>query len=679
MDELRELRRKMHESYLEKKKQDEESGASSNNIVENITQPPQPLVFQSNQFNEVNQLIPQENEQIEHNIQNEEEQQVHIEQQQQLNEEIEDDISENEDQEDENDNNIQNEEEQPPLPIFGMPGMPGGMPGMPFGMNPNMMMGGMFHQPFQAFQGSGNQLSSKEYFGPNPSLEPEETSESIRQKHAVLIESRLANKVVIDDSKGNISPPISSKQEKLLQHKKLVMKSLVEMCLNKLIIDLQTNQMKLKLLSPDLIHRLIETMNKTGKMTKTRLNQMVVGGAKICELNLSHQYHMVNNDFLLNSLPYMVYVTKINFGNCGNITDVGMEVFRKLKNLTVLDLRDNKVTDVGIRNIKNLVHLEELYLRNTLISDKGVAFFDALNQLNTLDLSKTKITDQSMLMVSGFLKLQHLFLAETAVSDKGIQQIIKLPLMQLNLSNCVNITNQGLFFITYFGETLRILDLFQTKIFGAGLVNFKKLSKLQSITLPGRDGFTDQSVVHLNNLVNIRKLDLNDYIHLTSIVPLTNVINLVELHLSNTKITDDSLQVVKSMTLLEILSLDRTLITDAAIPLISKLSLITLSLMSTKISGECLKDLSGISTLQNLNISFNNIDDKNMEYLTQLHDLLYLDLRGTNTFKSLNIFADKLQIRPPVVDPPTMPVNPHAGWNGGGGEEEDEEFDENEE
>jgi len=225
-------------------------------------------------------------------------------------------------------------------------------------------------------------------------------------------------------------------------------------------------------------------------------------------------------------------------------------------------------------------------------------------------------------------------------------------------------------------DTLKDLDINQTKINGMGFVHLRNLSKLNSIVLPGRDSLDSKSIQYINNLVNIRKLDLTDYNKIDDISSLTSLRNLVELSLSNTKVSDSSMSTIcNSMKSLKHLQLGRTLVSNVGVSLLQDLSLKSLSLKSTQIDDQALMYLSNIKSLQTLDLSNNTlITDLNMEYLSKsLNNLISLDLRGTNAYASSKYFKDNV-VRPPVKDVPRPPRNHNHGW--GGGDIDDGEFDE---
>ncbi|GAM24599.1 hypothetical protein SAMD00019534_077740 [Acytostelium subglobosum LB1] len=553
------------------------------------------------------------------------------------------------------DDNLDDDDEEmdmPPPPQGQFPGgmmpQPGQFPGMPPGMMMPPHWGGQ-HQ-FQAFGGAGHQLSG------DPDDEPPKPKEK----------DEIVN-MITDRFNNQVSPQLGSTSPPRMFYRPI--KPLIDICLEKIMIDVTPYQARLKLLPGFMVQRLLDLMVGAHKVTRKKLDQIITSGALIEELNLNYQ-SFVSNDFMLSSLQCLLNcIRRLSLSRCVNVTDEGAKVFKKLTHLTSLNLSGVRISDVSVPYINKLTSLEELSLSCTLITDKGVVLLSPLVNLLSLDLSNLNITDDCIsLTIPSFTKLQVLNLSETQATEKSIQKLSKLPLSDLSLSNCPGIGNQALFFITSFGNTLNRLDIVGTKIAGPGFVNLKRLPNLFEIKLPGRDSINDSSVHHLNQLVNIRKLDLSNYIYLNSVSTLSGLKYCTEMSLSNTKIGDDSMIALSQFLNLEILNLDRTLVTDYGVGRLLTLGLHTFSLMKTHINGNSFQALSAMSSLTSLNVSSNEIEDDKVLPLTKLPNLTFIDLRGTKAFTSCLKFGLSVNVRRPVVDLPV--ANPNMG---GGGDDDDED------
>src|SRR5262249_39814863 len=54
------------------------------------------------------------------------------------------------------------------------------------------------------------------------------------------------------------------------------------------------------------------------------------------------------------------------------VTDAGLKVLKDLRNLQTLELAGTEVTDAGLKDLKDLKNLHELYLSGTKVTDTGL-------------------------------------------------------------------------------------------------------------------------------------------------------------------------------------------------------------------------------------------------------------------------------------------------------------------
>ncbi|EGG17460.1 hypothetical protein DFA_08455 [Cavenderia fasciculata] len=546
------------------------------------------------------------------------------------NDESFDDDGDNSDSDNEDQDNGDEDEDMMMPPNGGMMMPPGGfVPGM--GMMPGM---GFNHfNQFQAFGGTGHTLQEL-----NPSLESSKPKE--KGEIADMIKDRISS---LPSDQAELYPkPAPRVFERDI-------KKLVDICLLQLIRELQTHLSKLKILSPELVYRMIELMKDKGRRVERKaMDQLKVAGVRLMDMHLDHQDLLVNNNFVLNCLPGFVYLHTISFVGCSNVTDTGMEGFKTMTNLTSLNLTGTRISDVSLKFIRRLTLLRSLSLRNTGITEKGVLLLSPLSKLESLDLTNLLLTDTSMLTVATFSNLNTLLLGNALVTEKGINDISNLPITTLSLLHCKKINNASMVYLTKYQNTLESLDITGTMVMGMGFIHLKRFKKLRDLQLPNRLCITDDTIKHLDSLEFISKLHLSDYTQITSITSIPNLKRLVDLSLSNTKISDDSIPTILKYLNLEHLNLDRTNVTDFGVSQLAVLQLTTLSLSSTKINGTCFPELSGITLLKWLNVSNNEIDDAKVPALFKLPELQFIDLRGTYAYKSAREFNSSVTVRVPL-------------------------------
>ena len=70
------------------------------------------------------------------------------------------------------------------------------------------------------------------------------------------------------------------------------------------------------------------------------------------------------------------------------------------------------VTDAGLKHVKGLTQLRDLYLDETKITDAGLEDLRGLTELRTLCLGDTQVTDAGLANLKGLTQLQELLLLE---------------------------------------------------------------------------------------------------------------------------------------------------------------------------------------------------------------------------------------------------------------------------
>ena len=118
-------------------------------------------------------------------------------------------------------------------------------------------------------------------------------------------------------------------------------------------------------------------------------------------------------------------VTGLDLEGDDRISDVGLKELPKLKNLAYLNLTGTKITDAGIKEIAKCRSLKRLNLWHTQITDAGLKELPQLQQLTSLDLRDTKITDVGLKEVAKLVQLRSLMLHNTKVTKAGIIELHK--------------------------------------------------------------------------------------------------------------------------------------------------------------------------------------------------------------------------------------------------------------
>ena len=107
----------------------------------------------------------------------------------------------------------------------------------------------------------------------------------------------------------------------------------------------------------------------------------------------------------------------------GKFTDDYLLPLKDLKDLVILNLRGQPVTDRGLEHLKGITTLTRLHLEKTKITDKGTENLKGLVNLEYLNLYGTEIGDPGLTQLEGLKKLKSLYLWQTKVTDEGVKKL----------------------------------------------------------------------------------------------------------------------------------------------------------------------------------------------------------------------------------------------------------------
>jgi hypothetical protein len=105
------------------------------------------------------------------------------------------------------------------------------------------------------------------------------------------------------------------------------------------------------------------------------------------------------------------------------VTDVGVRELKHLMHLCWLDLAGTGVTGAGVRELGELSTLFALRLADTAISDEELKELKELQTLRSLDLSRTAVTDAGLKHLRALTGLRELWLEKTRISDAAAAEL----------------------------------------------------------------------------------------------------------------------------------------------------------------------------------------------------------------------------------------------------------------
>ncbi len=260
------------------------------------------------------------------------------------------------------------------------------------------------------------------------------------------------------------------------------------------------------------------------------------------------------------------FIISISFSQNENMTDHRLRSIKELKHLEGLYIEATPVTNAGMQDLAQLTSLTKLDISSTAVGDEGLQYLAGLEKLTYLSVQATKITDVGLKHLTNLRNLTSLNLNVTMTGDQGLEYIKNL--INLTVLNGGKLTtDEGLKHLSQMKQLQRI-SFDATRITGSGLVHLPDPEKLVNLNLQG-------SPVTDENLQNVSKFT-----------------NLQVLYLRGTKITDAGLKYLESLKQLKNLTLEETKITDTGLKHLESMKrLESLNLQETKVTPQGIADL----------------------------------------------------------------------------------------
>ncbi len=197
--------------------------------------------------------------------------------------------------------------------------------------------------------------------------------------------------------------------------------------------------------------------------------------------NLGIISHRITDDGLrhLRSMPHLKH---LDLAVCEYVTGSGLRYLHKSCQLKTITASFCPFTDTVIKELKRHTPLERLWLDHTQITDNGLAHLVQLTNLQSLSLYGTAVTDEGLVHLKGLTNLKDLSLYDTKVTDVGLAVLKDLELVDFTIPSAAK------------------TDL--------GLKNYLASLKPPSQLHLGEWKITDTGLIHLKQLVNLKRLDL---------------------------------------------------------------------------------------------------------------------------------------------------------------------------
>ena len=303
-----------------------------------------------------------------------------------------------------------------------------------------------------------------------------------------------------------------------------------------------------------------------------------------------------------------------------------MLTLAKADALERLELRDTRIGNFSLNQIKPLDKLREVVFSGSTFNDNSPLYFREL-PLDTFECDCPRMGDVALRSLRHSKGIRNLQLRGTQITGEGLEAIEDLTHLETLVLTGIDIGPKGFEALAKFPE-LRRLQL-SGELERPRMEKLSLLTKLEALVLdyPTLD---DRAMPELSALTELRTLDLSSTRvsddGLAALAPLTK---LESLHLHHTRVTNRGLAELSTLTSLRVLELDHTDVVDAGIEHLTPLvNLQELRLDHTLVTDAAIEHLAKLQGLIRLNLSHTVVTADGIAPLRALPKLDTLGLDG---------------------------------------------------
>jgi len=253
------------------------------------------------------------------------------------------------------------------------------------------------------------------------------------------------------------------------------------------------------------VHISIDDSAKFGRANLKYLQNLP--NLKELELGLNFPDEWCRDLERLTQLESLFFIGNFNF-NVG-LTDQGLASVAKLPNLKALSLLSTRITNNGLRHIKDLKQLRWLSLSGVgNIGNEGLVHLKDLKGLEDLSIEATHITAEGLIHLQEMTKLRRLRLPNELQKGKPGSMKYLAKMTELIMLDARGLCADDSDLKAVRGMTkLKDLNLCYTKVSDKGLEHLAGLTELEDLDLFGTE-VRGEGLKHLRNLKKLRFLNL---------------------------------------------------------------------------------------------------------------------------------------------------------------------------
>lgn len=348
-------------------------------------------------------------------------------------------------------------------------------------------------------------------------------------------------------------------------------------------------------------------------------------------------------------------IQKITLANRRPLGQHLVELMSQLPAGVQLDLRRSQLDDFQLQLLKQLTSIGTLQAQASSLDDKAVEVLAQLEQLQQLDVTDTSITSAGLEQLKAALPKTEVVWQDRAVEIAlarrllaknaklkirwGIHELdnvtseTSLPSSPFRVLRITAEPKETLSLADFEGletlEELEAIELLFTRLEDSVLAKLSKLTKLQYIGC-GASNMLGRPLADFVTMPHLRGISFGGPFETESLQHFSKFPNLQYAYLGWTKINDQGLESLPTLSKLVQLNLDRTQVTGPGLATLARFeSLQTILLSGAPLSDEGLKHLPPLETLQTLNLSQTPITDVSIGHLSNFKNLERLTLLET--------------------------------------------------
>jgi Leucine Rich repeat len=247
--------------------------------------------------------------------------------------------------------------------------------------------------------------------------------------------------------------------------------------------------------------------------------------------------------------------------------------------------------------------------------------------LERLELRDTRVGNFSLNQIKPLLRLREVIWSGDTFNDNSPLYFRALPVERFACA-CPRFGDNGLHTLRHC-EHVERLELERTQVTGAGLTALARLPRLAELVLHDRE-LGEAGFAALATVTHLRRLELSGHTEDPRVTGIGGLIGLEQLRLHYPELDDRAMTEIGKLIRLRELDLGGTALSDVGLAALAGLGgLEALTLSSTRVTNRGLAHLATLAHLQRLELDHTDVVDAGVHHLIGLQELVSLRLDHT--------------------------------------------------